>query len=60
MTMDDVVKSCNCKYAKWTTGNQENISTTAWIECKLKDVGTDPDSCIKCKERCASQKERTV
>lgn len=58
MTMNDVVKSCNCKYAKWTTRCKE--STTAWVECRLKSIITDPNSCIKCKEQCAPRKERTV
>lgn len=49
MTMKDVIKSCNCKYAKWTRCNIE--STTAHIECGLKNTITDPSSCNICKER---------
>ncbi len=49
MTMKDIEKLCHCKYAKWNCNNSE--STTAWIECRLKNDVTDPKHCAKCKER---------
>lgn len=49
MTMNDIEKSCCCKYAKWERDNCE--STTAWIECKLQNEITDPSHCAKCTKR---------
>ena len=49
MTMDDVVKSCNCKYCYWTTGHPD--SATAWLECKLKHITTDENHCFQCTSR---------
>lgn len=48
MTMNDLVKLCRCKYAKWKKSGE---STTAWIWCKLQDEITDVNHCEKCTKR---------
>lgn len=49
MTMNDLVKQCRCKYAKWARRNPE--STTAWLECKLKETVINVSDCATCAER---------
>lgn len=49
MTMKDVVRQCNCKYAKIENGGRDSV--TFWITCKLKSMTTDKEQCEKCKEQ---------
>jgi hypothetical protein len=48
MTITDVVKQCNCKYAKACV---KSGSVTMNIKCKKKIIYTSPATCALCKER---------
>lgn len=49
MTMKDIVKECNCKFAKAENGDRDSV--TYWVKCKLKSIPTDKEHCEKCKEK---------
>lgn len=53
MNISDLVKQCNCKYARFGRDNPE--STTVWLWCALKRDDeyalTDVSSCKKCSKR---------
>lgn len=49
MTIQDVVRQCNCKYVKIENGGRDSV--TFWLTCKLKSIYTDSKHCEKCEER---------
>lgn len=49
MTIQDVVRQSNCKYAKIENGGGDSV--TFWLTCKLKSAYTDKEQCEKCKEK---------
>ena len=47
--MKDVLKKCNCRYAKIENGGRDSV--TFWIECKLEGIVTNVERCKKCKKK---------
>lgn len=52
MTLKDILRECNCKYAKLNkVDEKEYIDTTRYVVCKLHNCTTDINHCQRCKER---------
>ena len=52
MTLKDVLKQCDCKYAELNkVDKKEYVDTTRYMVCKLHNCTTDIEKCKKCKEK---------
>ncbi len=49
MTIKEILKKCNCKYAKAENGGGDSV--TFYIVCKLKAITTDKEHCQSCNIR---------